>query len=232
MKTLEEISVQRVATDCILSGAFASMGVVQRPRRNRVTPFGDIEAVPARGTLMGNRGDLHNPDGSIGRTWKLRRWITCTLHSPTGNRVVFDTPGHYAPLFFADEVTALAAGHRPCAECRRPEYDRFRQGWQLAFGVRATAAEMDAVIHQARIDRRGRKVTYQARLPDLPAGVLVTTLDAPGAALLWRDGQLLPWSHAGYGESGNGTDRTVTVLTPKPIVEILRVRHAEQTLAE
>ncbi|MBM7048362.1 hypothetical protein [Rhizobium lusitanum] len=72
----------------------------------------------ARGTLMGNRGDLHSADGSIGRTWKLKRWISRTLHSPIGYRVAFDTPGRYTPLFFADEVTALAAGHNRKAEAR------------------------------------------------------------------------------------------------------------------
>lgn len=133
-----------------------------------MTPFGTIEATPHRGTLMGNRGDLHAPDGTIGRPWLLTRWISCTLHSPTGHRVTFDTPGRYTPLFFADEVTALAAGHRPCGQCRRPEYDSFHDAWQDAFGTRLHAYEMDEVLHRARLDGAGRQRTFQARLSETP----------------------------------------------------------------
>jgi len=231
MKRLADISggvfsVQRVANleadRVAVAQSCRDKALFSRPRPNRVNPFGEFEAVPARGILMGNRGDLHNADGSIGRTWKLKRWISCTLHSPSGHRVTFDTPGRYTPLFFADEVTALAAGHRPCAECRRVDYDRFRQGWQSAFGTQATAAEMDETLHQARIDRRGRKVTFETQLSDLPPGVFVTMRDAPRAPFLWRDGHLFAWSHTGYGTPLFAKDHhTVTVLTPAPIVRIL-----------
>lgn len=197
--------------------------MIERPRRNRLTPFGDIEATPHRGNLMGNRGDLHAPDGTVCRTWMLRRWISCTLRSPTGGRVTFDTPGCYTPLFFADEATALAAGHRPCASCRRPEYEAFRAGWQNAFGKKPSAVEMDDVLHQARIDATGHKVTFIASLRDLPDGVFVAGERSPGTAFLVRAGSLHPWSHAGYGQPvhmpGN---RPVKVLTPAPIVGILR----------
>ncbi|AYG61453.1 hypothetical protein CCGE525_13395 [Rhizobium jaguaris] len=196
-----------------------------RSRRNRVNPFGEFEAVPSHGTLMGNRGDLHNNDGSIGRKWKLKRWISCILHSPTGHRVAFDTPGRYTPLFFADEVTALAAGHRPCAECRRGEYDRFRQGWQVAFGAPVTAAEMDETLHRARIDRHGRKITFEASLGDLPDGTFVATSQP---ALIWN-GALHPWAHAGYDTPRSfNPDLTATVLTPAPTVAVLHAGYRPQ----
>ncbi|TDW31740.1 hypothetical protein EV128_10864 [Rhizobium azibense] len=202
--------------------------LIPRPRRNRVTPFGDIEAVPYRGTLMGNRGDLHNHDGTVGKTWKLTRWISCSLTSPTGSRVVFDTPGRYTPLFFADEVTALAAGHRPCAYCRRDEYDRFRDAWQAAFGSKPSAVKIDDILHQARIDGRGHKVTFIASLRELPDGVFVTGDKSPSTPFLVRAGGLHPWSHAGYGKPVYlVNDRPVRVLTPAPIVGILRARPIE-----
>lgn len=200
--------------------------MIERPRRNRVTPFGDIEATPHRGTLMGNRGDLHAPDGTICKTWANRRWISCTLHSPTGHRVAFDTPGRYTPLFLADEVTALAAGHRPCAECRRPAYDRFRDGWQAAFGTKPSAVEIDHILHQARIDTRGNKITSVAPLRDLPDGVFIAGDRSPGTAFLVHAGGLHPWSHVGYGKPVYlAHDRPVRVLTPAPIVGVLKARY-------
>ncbi|MBY5826575.1 hypothetical protein [Rhizobium leguminosarum] len=197
--------------------------MIERPRRNRLTPFGDIEATPHRGVLMGNRGDLNDNDGNVCRTWMLRRWISCTLHSPTGRRVTFDTPGCYTPLFFADEVTALAAGHRPCASCRRPAYEAFRAGWQDAFGERPSAVEMDDTLHQTRIDAAGHKVTFVASLHDLPDGVFVAGERSPSTAFLVRAGSLYSWSHAGYGKPVRQPfSRSVKVLTPAPIVDILK----------
>ncbi|MGO7486693.1 hypothetical protein ACCT28_36720 [Rhizobium ruizarguesonis] len=197
--------------------------MIERPRRNRVPPFGNIEANSHRGTLMGNRGDLHNNDGTVCRTWMLRRWISCTLHSPTGRRATFDTPGCYTPLFFADEVTALAAGHRPCASCRRPAYEAFRAGWQDAFGEKPSAVEMDDILHQARINSAGQKVTFKTLLRDLPNGVFVACEQAVGRAFLVGNGKLFPWSHLGYGEPlSEPFNRAVKVLTPAPVVGILK----------
>ncbi|TBA59666.1 hypothetical protein [Rhizobium ruizarguesonis] len=202
--------------------------MIERPRRNRVTPLGNIEASSHRGTLMGNRGDLHDNEGTVCRTWMLRRWISCTLHTPTGRRVTFDTPGCYTPLFFADEATALAAGHRPCASCRRPAYEAFRAGWQDAFGEKPSAVEMDGVLHQARVRAAGQKVTFIACLHDLPDGVFVARKSAPGTAFLVRGGGLYPWSHAGYGKPIHmPINSPVKVLTPAPIVGILKTRRLD-----
>src|SRR6185503_4182043 len=101
------------------------------PRQNRVTPFGHIIATPERGTYLGNRGVLHDSEGRIRRTWQLRRWIVCVLALKGRKRQVM-TPGHYTELFFLDEATALAAGHRPCAECRRERFNAFRKAWRAA----------------------------------------------------------------------------------------------------
>ncbi len=101
------------------------------PRQNRVTPFGDLIATPERGTFLGNRGVLHDDAGRIKRAWQLRRWIVCVLEFRGRKRSVM-TPGRYTELFFLDEATALAAGHRPCAECRRARFLAFCDAWRAA----------------------------------------------------------------------------------------------------
>src|ERR687885_1053495 len=101
------------------------------PLRNRVTPYGEIVAVAGRGTLMGNRGRLHDAQRQIVRDWQVRRWIACRLQFRGRHREVM-TPGRYTELFFLDEATALADGHRPCAECQRGRYRLFREIWAAA----------------------------------------------------------------------------------------------------
>lgn len=201
-----------------------------QPRRNRVTPFGDLEATTARGQLMGNRGDLHDKAGAIVRQWKVKRWIACRLVHPRGGRVTFDRPGRYTPLFFADEPTALAAGHRPCAECRREDYRAWVEGWRLAFGIKPSAPDMDAALHAARISDRGQKNTFEARLGDLPQGVIVTLPDAPHTPLLnWQE-HLYPWTHEGYLEPRQAEASTrCIVLTPMPAVAVLAALAAKNT---
>lgn len=195
------------------------------PRRNRVSPFGTLEAVAARGTLMGNRGDLHDREGRIARAWKARAWIACLLDYK-GWRATFDRPGRWTPLFFTDEATALAAGHRPCALCRRVDYRRFVEAWRSAHEIpaeaRLTAAEIDAVLHRARL-AQGRQATHAARLGDLPDGTFLADPEAPARALLLWQGALFPWRWAGYGPPEPAVaDRRVTVLTPAPTVGALR----------
>lgn len=199
---------------------------IPRSRPNRVTPFGEIEATPFRGSLMGNRGDLHAEDGTLRLKWRLRRWICCVTDEIAG-RVTFDQPGLYTPLFFSDEAVALAAGHRPCGWCRAAALDRFKSCWRSAHRVSpsayVTARAMDQRIHAARIDRKGRQIAHAARLADLPEGVFLTLPEAtPRPLLLWR-GSLHPWSHAGYEPPIDALrDATVSVLTPAPIVAVLK----------
>ncbi len=192
------------------------------PRRNRVTPFGQLEAVAAHGQLMGNRGDLHDRHGAIARDWKVKRWIACRLTHPRGLRAIFDTPGRYTPLFFVDEPTALAAGHRPCAECRRADYEAYREGWRRAFGMSPSANEMDMALHAARISPEGRKIITEARLGDLPDGVMVTVAQYPQTPHLVWNGSLHPWAHDSYGAPAKLAAATVCeVLTPLPSVAVL-----------
>ena len=191
------------------------------PFQNRVDPFGAIFRTAARGTYMGNRGGaLHNASQEIVRQHLGRRWITCVLEFKDRHRSVM-TPGRYTELFFLDEAVAFAAGHRPCAECRRERFNAFRSAWAQRTGrlgresIRADA--IDAELHAARIDSRKRKVTYQAELGSLPDGCFAEIEGA--ACLLWKDA-LFEWSPAAYvRKRPRPDDLVVTVLTPRPIVE-------------
>jgi hypothetical protein len=187
------------------------------PLQNRVTPFGDLEALPGRGLLMGNRGVLHDDAQRIVRPWQLRRWIACVLAFRGRYRRVMQ-PRRYTELFFLDEATAFAAGHRPCAECRNGEYRRFRALWSARYGAPAGADAIDAVLHGERLDGR-RKRTYRARCAELPDGTIVA-FDAT-AWLVWR-GELHAWSDRGYTERRRLPRGDVAVLTPPSIVALLR----------
>ena len=204
------------------------------PRQNRVTPYGDLVAVPQRGTLMGNRGILHDAQGRIRRRWASRAWIACLLHFKGRRRSVM-APGSYTELFFLDEATALAAGHRPCAECRRADFVRFRAAWLAGnpgYGLMpgARIAEIDRVLHSERVDgagRAARKKLWRASLAGLPDGVLVVLDDRPDVArLVWRGG-LRAWSFAGYGPPAPvPVDETATVVTPSSTVAAIRAGYA------
>jgi hypothetical protein len=194
------------------------------PLQNRVDPWGRLIRTAARGSLMGNRGGaIHNPAREIVRQYNGRRWITCVLEFKGRSRKVM-SPGLYTELFFLDEAVAFAAGHRPCAECRRSSFRAFVHAWRLSHHqppdhtIRAT--EIDAELHSARIVRRTGKITYQAPLVSLPDGSFV---DIDGAAyLVWGDA-LYKWSPEGYVSRESREDRAaVTVLTPAPIVECFR----------
>jgi len=191
------------------------------PLQNRVDPFGNLIRTAAHGTMMGNRGGaLHNSDRQILRPYKSRRWITCVLKFRDRHRVVM-APNRYTELFFLDEAVAFAAGHRPCAECRRERYNTFKSAWQLARlrGDTPFADEMDQELHPARIDK-GKKVTYKAALGSLPDGCFIQ-IDGT-AYLVWGD-VLLLWTPEGYARRDTRpTNSIVTVLTPEPIVGCFR----------
>jgi hypothetical protein len=159
------------------------------PLQNRVTPFGEIVAVPERGTMMGNRGILHDADRRLRRRWATPAWICCVLEF-RGRRDPVMAPGHYTRLFFLDEPTALAAGHRPCAYCRRDAYLAFRAAWAtanagLGFGTTPRATEIDRVLHAERVGPGRAKRLYRADLASLPDGTFVAQavdgpIDGPG----------------------------------------------------
>lgn len=160
------------------------------PRRNRVTPEGELVAIAAKGTLMGNRGRLTNDFGRIVRPWRLKRWISCTLNEVFGTRVRLDDPFGYTPLFFTDEAVALAAGHRPCGMCRPDDFDRFVFAWKRLRGVssfqRVRAADMDADLHSTR--RQGNLLQSTVSPAELPKGSFAK-IPRLGfrPALIWED---------------------------------------------
>lgn len=184
--------------------------------RNRVSPEGEIVAIPLRGLFMGNRGCLHE-GRSIVRAWKTRNWIVCEREF-RGRRVVQWNPGRYTPLFFHDEAVAFAAGHRPCAECRHRRYRAWCDAWEAAFGERASADTMDRRLHTERLDGQSQR-RHQAPWPDLPDGTFVHIRGGP--ALVWED-KLFGWTADGYQTSeprpGAGP---AMVLTPPSTVAVL-----------
>jgi hypothetical protein len=208
------------------------------PLQNRVTPFGEIVAVPQHGTLMGNRGGrFHTADKTLTRRrWVSRRWIACVLEFKQRRREVM-SPGRYTELFFLDEATALAAGHRPCRECRRADHDRFRQAWlsgnaSLGLPPDVGIDEIDRVLHAERARPDGAKVTFTARLGGLPEGAFVARGDT---ALLVARGALWEWSPGGYaGARPLDPAAAAAVLTPRSVVRALTAgyRPADHPLAE
>jgi len=192
--------------------------------QNRVNPNGTIFSTSARGTFMGNRGGaLHNGSREIVRQFMGHRWITCILEFKGRHRQVM-SPGLYTELFFLDEAVALAAGHRPCAECQRGRFKAFVDSWKESTCREGTGAllapEIDRELHSARIGGRREKITYAAPLESLPDGCFVQIGD--GNHLVW-EGALLLWSAAGYiKKEPRPVGLTVTVLTPEPTLRCLR----------
>jgi hypothetical protein len=191
------------------------------PLQNRVDPFGELNVVAARGLFFGNRGGrFHQDDQTLTRRrWTSRMWICCRLAFKGRHRTVWGQS--YTELFFLDEPTALAAGHRPCFECRRADALAFAAAWahghHLAASPRAPA--MDAVLHAQRLDGREKR-RHRAGLDALPDGAMVVLdNDSPLAV---RGDALLPWSFAGYGPPRprpRGIE--VDLLTPPAMVAAL-----------
>ena len=195
---------------------------LQRPLQNRVTPEGQIIANAARGTLMGNRGGaFHAEDKTLGRRrWASKQWICCRLEFKGRRREVM-MPNRYTELFFLDEATALAAGHRPCFECRRQDALWFATLWARVRHMeqRASADAMDHVLQAERVGDGGVKPVWQAEAARLPSGSFVRIEGAPHLVLAsW----LLEWTPGGYlatrprPETGR-----LEVLTPQSIVAVL-----------
>jgi hypothetical protein len=176
------------------------------PLRNRVSPTGEIVAHPGRGLVYGNRGCLHDASGQIRRRYAVKRWISCRLEFKGWHRSELMQPGKFTELFFLDEATAFAAGHRPCALCRREDYSRF-----LALLGEPGADAADDRLHDERTRGPHRA---PARLPD---GAFVLDGDEP---CLVRGDSLLPWTAAGYGPPR--TMKRAALITPPSIVEVLR----------
>ena len=193
------------------------------PLQNRVTPEGEIIASSAKGTLMGNRGgQLHDDHKQLtSRRWASKAWISCSLEA-RAQRDPIMAPGHYTQLFFLDEATALAAGHRPCALCRRAEFNRFMDLWREINGLRERpkVEDVDDVLHGQRVTRAREKVVEQTALGDLPAGAM---LRFEGRPMLVTAERLLVWTPERYlpAAATPEWDDPVEVLTPVAIVRLL-----------
>ena len=192
------------------------------PLQNRVYPTGEIVADPARGLMMGNRGCLHGQGRELGVSrWRSRLWICCVLDWKGVRRDPMP-PGRWTALFFLDEATALAAGHRPCGYCRREDYLAYAGAWQRAAGLsqRPRAGEMDTALHAERVDSRSRRQqTRLAGAGDLPDGAMVRR---DGQLGLLAGGRLLPWTITGYLDPvAIAPAEQVELLTPPSTVGAL-----------
>jgi hypothetical protein len=190
-------------------------------RRNRVTPLSELVADPARGLVYGNRGCLHDDRGEIRRRYAGRRWIACRLRFRGWHRAPLLQPGRFTELFFLDEATAMAAGHRACALCRREDYDRLVALWRELHPGQVGADAMDAQLHGERVAEGTRAQRHhEAALDDLPDGAFVLRHGAPW---LVRGGELLAWTPAGYTErAARPVGERAVAITPPSLVAVLR----------
>ena len=190
-----------------------------RPLRNRVTPLGELVAHPARGLVYGNRGCLHDEHGRIRRRWATRRWLACRLAFRGWQRGPLLQPGRFTELFFLDEATAFAAGHRPCALCRRGDYVRLGELWRDLHPGQLGADAIDLQLHAERLAGRRRRL-HEATLDELPDGAFVVAGEVPRLVL---GDELLTWTPAGYTERApRGTGGRAQLLTPPSLVAVLR----------
>jgi hypothetical protein len=191
------------------------------PLQNRVTPFGDVIASPTRGLVYGNRGCLHDGHGEIRRLYATKRWIACRLQFRDRRRAQLMAPGRYTELFFLDEATALAAGHRPCAECRRADYNRLTEVWSAIHPDQIGADAIDDQLHRERLNARtGDRRFHEAPYERLPDGAFVVHERQPCLVLGHR---LVRWSPDGYlAPHRRPRKGAATVITPPSLVALLQ----------
>jgi hypothetical protein len=188
------------------------------PLANRVTPLGELIATPERGLVYGNRGCLHDANGRIRRSFNGRRWIACRLQFRGRRRAPLLAPGRYTELFFLDEVTAFAAGHRPCAECRREDYNRVREA--LGFRDRAAADAIDARLHAERLVNGSARRLHELPFDELPDGAFALLHARPWLVL---GNELVAWSAGGYRERlTRPRGEVACAITPPALLVVLR----------
>ena len=198
--------------------------------QNRVNPYGEIIETKARGSWMGNRGLLHNPEQHIIRPYKLKAWITCLLEFKGRYREIM-TPNLYTELFFLDEATAFAAGHRPCFECRREDSNRFKAYWLKGnpaynFSLKTSINAIDKILHQERMNEDGSKKMYKTNAGSLPDGTFISINKSP---YLIINRHMYLWTPAGYTKKQTlPVDDEVNVLTPKSIVNAFYAGYVPQ----
>jgi hypothetical protein len=193
------------------------------PLQNRVTPLGELVAAPARGLVYGNRGCLHDETGRIVRRYNGKRWIACRLQFRGWKRRPLMQPGRFTELFFLDEATALAAGHRPCALCRREDYARLVDVWRELHPGQIGADAIDEQLQTERVARASRTQLHHAALLDeLPDGAFVLQ-EKESTPYLVLDTRLLRWTMSGYGErKPRPSGQQVVLVTPPSLVSVLR----------
>ena len=191
------------------------------PLQNRVTPLGELVAEPGRGLVYGNRGCLHDETGHIRRRFNGKRWIACRLQFRGWQRGPLLQPGRFTELFFLDEATAFAAGHRPCALCRREDYARLVAIWGQLHPGQVGADAIDAQLHSERLAPETRAQRHhEAPLDELPDGAFVLLEGAPWLVLR---GDLLGWTAAGYVERRRRPrHQQAQLITPPSLVTVLR----------
>jgi hypothetical protein len=193
----------------------------EMPLRNRVTPLGELVADPGRGLVYGNRGCLHDENGDIRRRYNGRRWIACRLRFRGWQRRPLLQPGRFTELFFLDEATALAAGHRPCALCRREDYARLVAVWRELHPAQVGADAIDAQLHAERVASDTRtQLHHEAALDELPDGAFVLQDGSPCAVL---GEHLLVWTASGYvARKPRPPRQQALLITPPSLVAVLR----------
>ena len=192
------------------------------PLQNRMTPLGEPIAVDARGLVYANRGNMHDARKRIRRPYGAKRWIACQLSSRGWHRAPMMQPGRFTELFFLDEATAFAAGHRPCRLCRYADYEAFVDTWTRIHPRRATNADaIDDVLHGERWDTLERRQRHhEAALRDLPDGALI--IDDVQEPRLVLGSELVRWTPMGYTDRRPRKPRaTATVVTPPSLVKVL-----------
>lgn len=188
------------------------------PRQNRLTPNGTLEAVPDRGLFLAFRGALLDRQGTLARYSAGRAWAICALEFK-GRRRQQWRPGKLTELYVLDEATGLAAGHRPCGECRYRDYQAFKRAWSAAVGAgKVTAPAIDERLHADRLAAPGIPRSFTADLRSMPDGAMI---DRGGEPWLVLGGRLLRWTQAGYDRAIARTTGDVTVITPRATVAVL-----------
>lgn len=198
--------------------------------QNRVDPFGGLIKTEARGFWTGTRGVIHNDKQEIIRTFKLKAWITCKLEFKGRKRKVM-SPDRYTELFFLDEATAFAAGHRPCCECRREDFNTFKKCWlagnpEYNFNRKTSIQKIDNVIHRERINKDRSKVTYEESINNIPDGSFILFNNEP---YIVSGNMIHLWTPFGYTKSIALPKADIQiVLTPRSIVNSLRAGYTTQ----
>ena len=191
------------------------------PLQNRVTPFGDIVAIPQRGLFTGNRGIIHDPATKtlLNKRWATRAWLVCVTEYKGKRRAVMGGRS-WTELFFLDEAIALSAGHRPCFFCRRRSAEAFRDAWARARGgERPLAPQIDAVLHAERLDGRRKRIhALPGPVGELPDGAVIA---ADGAAYTIAHGRAYRWGEEGY-ETARSIPRADSLLTPPSTLRAIR----------